>query len=192
MTERLIFTATLTLTLCLSALPVLGQDASSSASKQSAQINKPKVWTDDNIGSVRSPSDLYQLQEAKAAQDTASKQAGSAQATAAPAVKVEGNLPNIPAPTTVAQADALIKQEQAELASQQEYVEETKKEQANAPDSEKDRLGWRIKSRTEVMGRIQAEIAQLQAEKDALRKKPAGENGGSAESGSSNNGSTQN
>lgn len=148
------------------------QDASQPAPATAAQAKsakKPKVWTDDNIDSVRKPSDLYEEQEAqKAAADQAAKEKADALA----------KLPSPPAgfikPTTAEQVKQLLTKAQSDLKDQQDYVQQTQKELATATDpSDKERLQWRIKSRTEIISRMQDNIAALEKDRATLEKTSA-------------------
>jgi hypothetical protein len=129
---------------------------------------KPKVWTDDNLSSLRSPADVYQdeQQKQKEAQDTA-KEPGSA-----PPASTE---PRTQSPKTVQDADAMIAKEQSDLAAAQDYVQQLKS-QVNDPtlnDKEKERLQWRLKSRSLTADQLQSDLAELQKEKETLAKKAA-------------------
>ena len=179
MRNRLVAVAMIASGLALGATGALAQEPAQNSSQHAAQTpKKPRVWTNDDVNSLRSPSDQFlREKEQKDAQEPATKQAPSSMPPQS-AAKVEG-LPNVPAPTTVQDADQLIAQQEAELASQQEFVKQTEKELADADESQRPKLNGRIEYHTKVIGRIQAEIAQLQAERDALAKKPASPNGDS-------------
>lgn len=143
------------------------QDAAYPPASQSAKppAKKPKVWTDDNIASVRTPADIYQDQER---QQSAVQQA--AKKKTAEEAKLPSPPPGFMKPTTLQQADALLAQSQSNLKSEQEYVQQTQKELATAPDSYKDRLHWRIQARTKIINKLQSDIAALQKDRDALAK----------------------
>ncbi|MGH9740164.1 MAG: hypothetical protein ACRD4X_16510, partial [Candidatus Acidiferrales bacterium] len=152
-----------------------------------AQQAKPKppaqkkstVWTNDNIDSALSPSDAYQIQEA---QERQAQQA--AQQRAAVEAKIPSPPPGFVKPETAQQARQLLAEAQNNLKSQQEYVQQTQKELATAPDSYKERLQWRIKSRTDVIKKLQSDIAALEKDRDALAKTPAADNASANNSGS--------
>jgi hypothetical protein len=150
-------------------------------SEQRAQkAKKPRVWTDDNIDSVRSPSDDYLIQRQKeSVEQAAAKQSASQTAAAGPTGQK---------PTTVQQADGMIAQKQQLLASQHEYLGQLQKQVSDPTTTglEKTRLEWRLKSYTATTQQTQADITQLQAQKDALEKKAAAQNG-SANDGSGSN-----
>jgi hypothetical protein len=142
------------------------QGTSQLASKQPAHeaAKKPKVWTNDNIDSVRTPADDYQVQqqqEQQAAQAAAEKKA--AQDAAVPG----------PAPKTVQQADSMIAAKKGELANQQQYLQRLQKDLNNPKNSDLDktRLDWRLKSHTASEEQTQAQLKQLEDQRAALEKK---------------------
>ena len=138
--------------------------------QQSQAPKKPKVWTDDNISSVRSSSDVYQDQQAseKTAQQASEPQQA---ATTAKNATDDGAWP-IPQAKSAKEADDLIARDKQNLQDQQEYIQQTEKELATAPDSDKKRLQWRIQSRSDVVSRLQRDISALQTQKDTLAKQP--------------------
>jgi hypothetical protein len=152
--------------------------------EQTAQkAKKPKVWTDDNIDSLRSPSDDYLIQRQRESEEqAAAKKAASQTAPAGPTGQ---------RPATVQQADTMIAQKQQLLASQREYLQQLQKLVSDPATTglEKTRLEWRLKSYTATTQQTQADVAQLQAQKEALAKKAADKGSGD---GSANNGSGSN
>lgn len=137
---------------------------------------KAKVWTDDNIDSLRSPADVYQMQQeqeneqAEASKQPAAKQAGT-QSSAQ-----QGMYP-VPVAKTPQQADQIIASDQQDIKEQQDSIKQTEQELATAPDSYKDRLNWRLNSRKAAIARLQAQIADLQKQKNALQSKASAANG---------------
>lgn len=140
--------------------------ASQKQEAKPAPAKTAKVWSDDDLSSLRSPSDNYQIEQAK------EKEAQKAAAQQAPtqAAVVDGSKPK-----TVQQADGMIADKQRTFASEQEYLQQVKK-QANDPSVsglEKKRLEWRLESHTATAQHLASEIKQLQADRDALAKKPS-------------------
>ncbi len=140
------------------------------AAKQPAQAaaKKPKVWTDDNIDSVRTPADDYQIQQ----QQQQQAQQAAAEKAAAQAAAPAGSVPK-----TVKQADGMITAKKSELANQQQYLQRLQKDASNPNNSDLDkmRLDWRLKSHTASEQQTQAQLKQLEDEKAALAKKEAAE-----------------
>jgi len=135
-----------------------------------------KVWTDDDLSSLRSPSDDYQIEQAKEkeAQKAAAQQTPSTQIAA-----VDGSKPK-----TVQQADGMIADKQHILSSEQDYLQRLQK-QANDPSAvglEKKRLEWRLQSHAATAQHLASEIKQLQADRDALAKKAPAAAGNSSSS----------
>ncbi len=161
--------------LALAGSSAFAQDAAQSTPKTQAQSQapkKPKVWTDDNIDSVRTPADDFQIQQenAQEAQQAAAKKV-AAQAAAHAAATPSST------PTTAKQADSMIAQKKHDLADQQAYLQRLQKDMNNPGNSSLDqtRLDWRMKSHTASANQTQAQLKQLEDEKAALAKKEAAE-----------------
>lgn len=153
------------------------QSAQSSAAKnqQSKTVtpkrHAPVVWTNDNITSVRSTADDYQIEQAREKQ---AQQAAAQKAAAAAAAKKSANAAwASPQVKTTQQADQMIEQRSRALSAEQGYVQRVEKELANskATGSEKERLEWRLKSHSVTAQHLQSQIKQLQAERAAIAKK---------------------
>lgn len=161
----------------IAAAAVLGASLTTTAQQQASQTAAPqkqakpaaaktaKVWSDDDLSSLRSPADNYQIEQTKEkeAQKAAAQQASTQTAVA------DGSKPK-----TVQQADGMIADKQRTFASEQEYLQQVK-QQANDPSVsglEKKRLEWRLESHTATAQHLASQIKQLQADRDALAKKP--------------------
>ena len=154
-------------------LTATAQQQASQASAPQKQEAKPataktaKVWSDDDLSSLRSPSDNYRIEQAR---EKEAQKAAAQQGAPMPTAAVDGSKPK-----TVQQADGMIADKQRTFASEQEYLQRVKK-QANDPSVsglEKERLEWRLESHTATAQHLASEIKQLQADRDALAKKPA-------------------
>lgn len=154
--------------------PPAQQQAATPAPAKPAPAKHAVVWTDDNIGSVRSSADNYQMAQAqdKAAQQTAAKQGASSQVAADPSV-----------PKTVQQADSMIAAKSHDLAGEQSYLKDLQKQVSDPTITgiEKERLEWRLKSHTVTEQTLQSQVKQLQSDRDALAKKPAPSNSSSSQ-----------
>ena len=133
---------------------------------------KPVEWTNDNIGNLRSPADDYAIQEQQA-QSQAAKQSATPDKATSNDGQADNALPPDLQPKTAAEADTMIARENAELASEKEYVAQTQKDLATAPEAEKARLQWRVQSRGQIIERIQHNIAALEKLKSAFSKSGA-------------------
>lgn len=150
------------------------QQTQSSSQTQKQAPKKPKVWTDDDVTSLRSPADAYAQaeQKQKDAEGTATNEAAGAQ-TVNPSA-------NLPVPKTVREADGFIAEKKQAIDSEQAYVNSAKKDLENPsmPDKERQRLQWRVQARSQYVDKMKSDMAALQAQRDALAKKDAA--GGSA------------
>ena len=146
------------------AVPALNPQAQPQAPQ------KPKVWTDDNIKSLRTPADDYEIQEQKRRQAQQAAAAKSAAAAAAQAAAALG-----PAPKTAQQADSMIASKKRDLTEQQQYLQKVRKAASNPNNSplEQTRLNWRLKSHTISAEQTAAQLKQLEKDKAALAKKEA-------------------
>lgn len=168
------------------------QDTAQSAPQQKAQpAKKARVWTNDNIGSVLSPSDVYQEQEsekqkeAREAKEAAAKTA-QAQKPASTAPKTPSAPPALSNPKTVQSADSMIAWEQRDIDAQEQFVQRLQQELETAPESQQAQIRARIQERTQALESTKKEMQGLEAQKGALEKKAAAENG-SANDGSGSN-----
>jgi hypothetical protein len=167
------FVAVALFAVALAGSSAVAQDAAPSSAKPQAQTaaqKKPKVWTDDNIDSVRTPADDYQIQQQIQQQEQQQAQQAAAQKAAAQAAAVSG-----PTPKSVKQADSMIAAKKRDLADQQQYMQRLQKDASNPNNSdvEQMRLNWRVKSHTASEEQTQAQLKQLENERAALAKKEA-------------------
>lgn len=141
------------------------QSQAKAAPAKPARAKKAVVWTDENIGSVRSSADNYRIAQTqeKEAQQTAAKQTNANQPAAT----------DSSAPKTIQQADSMIAAKSHDLAGEQEYLKSLQKDVNNPAITgiDKERLEWRLQSHTITAQTLQSNIKQLQADRDALAKK---------------------
>ena len=135
-----------------------------------AAAKSAKVWTDDDISSLRTPEDIYLDQQARAAQDAAAANPSQP----APAAKKQiGAPPVLSNPKTVDDADKMIAWEQRDVDSQQQYVDKLKQELDNAPADQKDQLQNLLQQRIQILNATRKEMQGIEAQKQQLEKKPA-------------------
>jgi len=157
------------LLLCAASGAVGQPSPQDSTDAAKAPKKKAVEWTNDNIASVRSPADDYAIQEQETqAHAVAAKQA-SADKTAADQAQTDALPPDL-TPKSAAEADAMIAREKSEIASEQQYVAQTKKDLVTAPESQKARLQWRVESRGQIIERLQHNIVELEKRKAAFAK----------------------
>jgi hypothetical protein len=137
-----------------------------------AAAKKPhKVWTEDDVASVRTPADTY-VDQQQAAADTAAT-AAAQQEKAAQTEKHKGTPFALTNPKSLAEADKMIAWEENDLNAQQEYVEKVRKQVAEAGPEDRDRLEKYLAKRIAIVEEIKLERANLQKQKKELEKKAA-------------------
>jgi hypothetical protein len=146
--------------------PQANSAATKTAPAKPAPAKKAVVWNDDNIGSIRSSADNYQIVQAQ--QEEAQKAADKQSASNQPAADSSGA-------KTAEQLDSMIASKSHDLAGEQDYVKNLQKQVADPTltGTDRQRLEWRLKSHTVTEQTLQSDIKQLQADKDALAKKQA-------------------
>jgi len=144
--------------------------------KQAKPAPKPrKVWTDDEIGSLRSPADIYvDAKYGQADGTAATKQPVSAK----PAPHVAS--PALSNPKTVGDADKMIAWEKRDVDAQTEYVERVKTQIEEAPQEDKERLKKVLQERIQILADTRSEMDTLVAQKRELQKKTAANSGSAA------------
>lgn len=150
------------------------QSDSGKSAKQGKLVAKPhKVWTNDEVGTLRSPGDAYvEAKEKQTEKTPAPSQTASEKQPAANAAKTSG-APALSNPKTVDDADRMIAWENRDVEAQEEYVERLKKEIDEAPADQKERLAKMLQERQQILEDTRKERDELQAEKAKLQKKPA-------------------
>jgi len=170
MGKRLLFVAVMACGLCLAGFSALAQSPQANSGEAGLPARAVKVWTNDNILLLRSPSDVYLLEKKQKELEEAAKQAAAAEAAA----RQDESAPSVAVPEvkTVREADDMIAQRQSVLKSQQDFIDQTNQQLANAADeSMKSRLNARIETHAKAVTLLQAEITKLQAARDELAKK---------------------
>lgn len=162
-------TALIVSTFALPAISVRGQNATQlppaqKPAQQTQSGKNGKLWTDDNIDSVRSPDEIY-LKEQEAA-----KEKLEAEQEAAKKLSALKGCSGGPTVKSIQQADEMIAQDKQDLKAQKDYIKQIEDELANDPNADKERLEWRIESRSGTAARIEEEITSLQKQRDALAK----------------------
>jgi hypothetical protein len=137
--------------------------------KQAKPAPKPhKVWTDDEVGSLRLPADTYVDAKYRQTDGTA---ASKQPAAAKPAQHVAA--PALSNPKTVDDADKMIAWEKRDVDAQTEYVELVKKQIEEAPQEDKERLKKILQERMQILADTRGEMETLVAQKKELQKKAA-------------------
>jgi hypothetical protein len=173
--------ATATLTQGQNASQTLAQ--STSPAKPHNHSKPHKVWTDDDVSTLRTPADIHLEREQRQADAASASGQGSTEKPDAVAPdkkpassKAESSTrpPLLSNPKTVDDADAMLAWEGRDLHDQSEFVDglQDRIDQTSDPD-EKARLTKTLEERQRVLATIRKEIGELQAERKALQNKSA-------------------
>jgi DNA repair exonuclease SbcCD ATPase subunit len=144
--------------------------------KQTKPAPKPhKVWTDEEVGSLRTPADAYAEASAKQnAQAGDAQQPDTANQTSTSKQAQKGvPPPTLTNPKSLEEADKMIAWENRDIAAQEEFLDRLKQDIAEAPADQKERLTKLLAQRTQVLANTRNELKNLQTKKRELEKKPA-------------------
>lgn len=170
----------------VTAAVVCGASLTATAQQQTPQTAAPqkhqskstaaksaKVWTDDDVSSLRSPADAY-VAEKNAEDAAATKQAAAAKQVAAkPAQPHDAAPPALSNPKTTEDADKMIAWEDRDIAAQQQFAQELQKQLDAAPPDQQEHLQKALQERMQIIASTQRERDGIAAQKEKLEKKPA-------------------
>jgi hypothetical protein len=141
--------------------------------EQSSQAQPPppvaktkRVWTNEEVISLRTPADTYQ--EEKEAQEAAAAQAAAKEAAEAKPVKEAG--PAIELPSTVEETLRLIKAKQDQIDDEQSALERLVKELPNTPEDQKTAMQMEVHRVTADLPKVRQELKTLQTHLEKLTK----------------------
>jgi hypothetical protein len=157
------------------------QDAKSSQASAQDSSSTPKkahkVWTDDEVSTLRTPEDNYvEQKQAAEASSAAAAVAAAQQAKSNPkSDKHVGGPSALSNPKSPADADRMIAWESRDVEAQQELIDKlhTQLEQATADDH--DRLEKYLAKQMETLAQTKKERDALVAQKKDLQKKASPE-----------------
>ena len=165
-----------------SGSPIFAQDSSQMAyTESSGKPAKPapkkphKVWTDDDVASVKTAADRYQDQKQAADEAAAASAAAAAkQQSVATSEKKVGAAEALTNPKSPEDADRMIAWEQRDMDAQQEFVEKVRAQlaQSSTPE-EREQLQQKLQERLQILEEVKKEHAALLSQKKALQKKAA-------------------
>ena len=139
--------------------------------KQAPAPKTHKVWTEDDLATVRTPADNYAEKEAAQAQAAA---AATQQADAAKQTSAEPAKPSKVAPlahaNSVDDADKKIAWEERDIQGQQETIDRLQQELGQATPERKEHLQQLIEQHKQSLADTRKELAGLQAQKKQLEK----------------------
>jgi hypothetical protein len=141
--------------------------------KQDKPAPKPhKVWTEDEVGSLRTPADAYiDAKDKQAAQAAAAQQSATANEKAPPKKEQKGvPPPTLTNPKSLEDADKMIAWENRDVAAQQEFLEKVKQELDDAPADQKERLTKLLEERTKILADTREELKNLETKKKEIEK----------------------
>lgn len=162
-----------------SAAPAAQQKASPDQKTKPATAKSAKVWTEDDIASVRTPADDF-MDQARAQASEAAAAAKQPQRAAAKPAQQAGAPPALSNPKNAEDADKMIAWEQKDVNAQQQFIDQLKQQLDAAPADQKERLQKQLQDHIDNLAVTQKELQAVQTQKDALQKKSA-PNGGSAQ-----------
>jgi hypothetical protein len=146
-------------------------DANSAKAAKAAAAKPHKVWTEDDLGTVRTVADKYKDQKAADAQG----EAGAANQPKAnkPAPQTVGGRSLLSNPKSPEDADRMIAWEDRDLAAQLEFADKLRAQLHDAAPQDRDHLKEQLAERMKIIEEIKQEKTNLVQQKTAFAKKPA-------------------
>jgi hypothetical protein len=152
------------------------QDAKPSqanAQDSSPTPKKHKVWTDDEVTTLRTPEDNYveQKQAAEAASAAAAAAAAEQAKSKPKSEKHVGAAPALSNPKSTDDADRMIAWENRDVEAQQELIDKVHTQLEQASGDDRDRLEKYLAKLTETLAQTKREHDALVGQKKDLEKK---------------------
>ena len=144
--------------------------------KQEKPAKKPhKVWTDEEVGSLRTPADAYaEAEQTQAGRAAADQSSATGNQTAALKQAQKGVPPPILTnPKSLEEADKMIAWENRDIAAQEEFLAKLRQQLDEAPADQKERLAKLLQERTQILANTRKELQNLQTKKRELGKPAA-------------------
>jgi hypothetical protein len=140
-----------------------------------------KVWTNDEVGTLRTPADAHidEADRAKTESSAAKEKSAADNRPAAASVK-SGPAPVFTNPKSVEDANKMIAWETRDIDAQQEFLVTLQKQIDEAPDDQKERLRKLMEERTQILASTRLEMKNVQSKKKDLEKQEAVEGSVSA------------
>ena len=149
----------------------LAQDAQAPA-KDSSAPKKHKVWTDDEVSTLRTPADDYVEQKQAAESAAAAAVAAAAeQAKSKPKSEKVVAPPRLSNPKSPEDADRMIAWENRDVDAQTEYVDKLRTQLEQASPGDRDKLEKSLVARIQIVEDTKKERDALVAQKKELEKK---------------------
>jgi len=168
-----------TVLLAVSGGSSLAQDSQTAKSSQAAgtDTSSPKkahkVWTDDEVSTLRTPEDNYveQKQAAEAAAAAAAAAAAQQAKSKPKSEKHVGAAPALSNPKSSEDADRMIAWENRDVDAQQELIDKLRTQLEQASPEDRDREEKNLAKQTGILEQIKKERDALTAQKKELEKK---------------------
>jgi plasmid maintenance system killer protein len=166
-----------TLLFAAAGASALAQDSQNTKPQQTTATDpaskKHKVWTDDEVSTLRTPTDNYVDQ--KQAADTAAAAAAAAAAEQAKSKPKSENVvaapPRLSNPKSPEDADRMIAWENRDVDAQTEYVDKLRTQLEQATPEERAQLEKKLTQRIQIVEDTKKERDALVAQKKELEKK---------------------
>jgi hypothetical protein len=139
--------------------------------KQAPAASTHKVWTEDDLATVRTPADSYAEKataQAQAAAATAQQTDTAKQTSAAPAKP--SKTPPLAHANSVDDADKKIAWEERDIQAQEEFIDSVQRELDQAPTDQREHLQKVIEENQKILADTRKELAGLQAQRKQLEK----------------------
>jgi hypothetical protein len=145
-----------------SQAPTARQPAPTAPARTKSAPKPRKVWTDDDVATLRAPIDEHVAQKAAQAQDDpATKQHGEASAVG------ESSRQTKP-PNSLEEVERAISNSLEDIRDQKDTLARLSKELGQSPDEQRAGRSKEIERRTAVLQESQKELKVLQTERDEL------------------------
>jgi small-conductance mechanosensitive channel len=162
--------------------PALAQDAQNGQSLQaatkasSATSKKHKVWTDDDVSTLRTPEDNYVEQKQAAEAAIVAANATAAQVKSKPKTdKPVGGPPALSNPKSPEDADRMIAWESRDVDAQQEFIDKLRTQLEQASPEDRDHLENNLAKHIQMLEQTKKERDALVTQKKELQKKAGSE-----------------
>jgi len=142
--------------------------------KQAPAAKTHKVWTEDDLATVRTPADSYAERETAQAQAATAatqqqQQTDAAKQTSATSAKPP-KTPPLAHANSVDDADKKIAWEERDIQAQEEFIDRTQRELDQAPSDQREHLQKVIEENKQILADTRKELAGLQAQRKQLEK----------------------
>jgi hypothetical protein len=154
------------------AAPARAQsDAGTTPAKQrKATAKTHKVWTEDDLGTVRRPADAYADKEAAQAQAAAPTQAADAAKQASASKPDKPKIAPLAHANSVDDADKKIVWEERDIQGQEEFIARLQEELGQASPDRKEHLQQVIEEHKQILADTRKELEGLKAQRKQLEK----------------------